>query len=50
MKLQEKIQQTPTLVRKPTHVRLEENMLADFKRRVMVAQVSNPAEDLVTIS
>lgn len=50
LKLQEKIQQTPNLVRKPTYVRLEESMLEDFKRRVMVAQVSEPADDLVTIS
>ncbi len=51
LKLQEKIDNTPHLVRKPTYVRLEEEMLADFKRRVMVAQVQQPAatEDLVTI-
>ena len=50
LKLQEKIQQTPNLVRKPTYVRLEESMLEDFKKRVMVAQVRDPADDLVTIS
>ncbi len=50
LKLQEKIQQTPNLVRKPTYVRLEQSMLEDFKKRVMVAQVREPADDLVTIS
>ncbi len=50
MKLQEKIQHTPNLVRKPTYVRLEESMLEDFKRRVMVAQVSDPADSLVSLS
>ncbi len=49
LKLQEKIQNTPNLVRKPTYVRLEESMLEEFKRRVMVAQVTDPAEDLVSI-
>ena len=50
LKLQEKIDNTPHLVRKPTYVRLEETMLEDFKRRVMVAQVQQPAasEELVT--
>jgi NADH-quinone oxidoreductase subunit B len=50
LKLQEKIDQTPNLVRKPTHVRLHESMLEDFKKRVMVAQVQHPAEDLVTLA
>lgn len=50
LKLQEKIQQTPNLVRKPTYVRLNEDMLDDFKKRVMVAQVSQPAEELVNLS
>ncbi len=49
LKLKEKIDQTPNLVRKPTYVRLEESMLAEFKLRVMVAQVPQPAEDLVTL-
>jgi NADH-quinone oxidoreductase subunit B len=48
LKLQEKIDQTPNLVRKPTYVRLQENMLEDFKKRIMVAQVANPADDRVT--
>jgi len=50
LKLQEKIQHTPNLVRKPTYVRLHESMLEDFKRRVMVAQTPHPAEELVTLS
>jgi NADH-quinone oxidoreductase subunit B len=50
LKLQEKIQQTPNLVRKPTYVQLHDNMLEDFKKRVMVAQVTQPAEELVTLS
>lgn len=50
LKLQQKIDQTPNLVRKPTHVRLHEDMLEDFKRRIMVAQVPQPAHELVTLS
>jgi NADH-quinone oxidoreductase subunit B len=50
LKLQEKIQHTPNLVRKPTYVRLHESMLEDFKKRVMVAQTPHPAEELVTLS
>ena len=42
LKLQDKIDATPTLIRRPTEVRLHEQMLAEFKRRVMVAQVQNP--------
>lgn len=43
MRLQDKIDQTRILRRKPTHVRLDESMLDDFKRRVMVAQSPNPS-------
>jgi NADH-quinone oxidoreductase subunit B len=50
LKLQEKIDQTHTLVRKPTHVRLDEAMLEDFKKQVMIAQTANPADELVTLS
>lgn len=50
LKLQEKIDQTPNLVRRPTYVRLQEDMLEDFKKRIMVAQVAKPVEDLVTLS
>ena len=50
LKLQDKIDNTPHLVRKPTYVRLEEAMLEDFKKRVMVAQTLQPAaEELVTL-
>jgi NADH-quinone oxidoreductase subunit B len=41
LKLQDKID-TMTLARKPTEVRLEENMAEDFKRRVMIAQTLQP--------
>jgi NADH-quinone oxidoreductase subunit B len=50
LKLQEKIGQTPNLVRQPTYVRLHEHMLEDFKKRIMVAQTADPAEDLVTLT
>jgi NADH-quinone oxidoreductase subunit B len=50
LKLQEKIDNTPHLVRRPTHVRLHEEMLEQFKQRVMVSQVKEPAPDeLVTL-
>ena len=50
LKLQEKIDNTPHLVRKPTHVKLAEAMLEEFKKRVMVSQTSEPAaEELVTL-
>jgi NADH-quinone oxidoreductase subunit B len=50
LKLQEKIDNTPHLVRKPTYVRLHEQMLEDFKKSVMVAQISQPAgEELVSL-
>lgn len=39
MKLQDKIDQMRTLTRKPTHVRLHEDMLADFERRVNLVQL-----------
>jgi NADH-quinone oxidoreductase subunit B len=50
LKLQEKIQATPNLVRKPTYVQLNRDMLEDFKKRIMVAQVAQPAEELVRLS
>jgi NADH-quinone oxidoreductase subunit B len=43
MKLQDKIDQMTTLVKRPTSVRLDESMLEDFKKQVMIAQVQNPA-------
>ncbi len=41
LKLQDKID-TMTLAKRPTEVRLEERMMADFKRQVMVAQTMQP--------
>ena len=43
LKLQDKIDATPNLIKRPTEVRLDEAMLEDFKSRVMIAQVPNPA-------
>lgn len=43
MKLQDKIDRTTTLVRRPTEVRLDEAMLEEFKKKVMVAQTPHPA-------
>jgi NADH-quinone oxidoreductase subunit B len=45
MKLQDKIDQMNILVKRPTEVRLDEGMLENFKRQVMIAQVANPAPD-----
>jgi NADH-quinone oxidoreductase subunit B len=42
LKLQDKIDQM-SLVRRPTEVRLDESMLEEFKKRVMIAQTQNPA-------
>jgi len=42
MKLQDKINEMSTLVRRPTEVRLDASMLEDFKKRVMIAQVPHP--------
>jgi NADH-quinone oxidoreductase subunit B len=41
LKLQDKID-TMTLAKRPTEVRLEENMMESFKRQVMVAQTMEP--------
>ncbi len=43
MKLQDKIDQMTWDGKRPTDVRLELSMLEDFKRRVMISQVKNPA-------
>ena len=43
MKLQDKIDAMSSLVKRPTEVRLEESMLAEFQRQVRIAQISNPA-------
>ncbi len=42
LKLQDKIDRM-SLLERPTEVRLEESMLADFQRQVMVAQTRTPA-------
>jgi len=42
LKLQDKIDQMTTLVKKPTAVRLDESMLDEFKRQVRIAQTQNP--------
>ena len=42
MKLQDKIDSMSALVKRPTEVRLEESMLAEFQRQVRIAQISNP--------
>jgi NADH-quinone oxidoreductase subunit B len=42
LKLQDKIDQM-SLVQRPTEVRLEESMLEEFKRQVMIAQTQHPA-------
>jgi len=43
LKLQDKIDQMTTLARRPTEVRLDESMLEDFKKQVMIAQIKTPA-------
>ena len=43
MKLQDKIDQMTTLVKRPTEVRLDESMLENFKQQIRIAQVQNPA-------
>jgi NADH-quinone oxidoreductase subunit B len=43
LKLQDKIDQMSTLTRRPTEVRLNEEMLGNFKRQVMVSQIQIPA-------
>jgi len=45
LKLQDKIDQMSTLVKRPTEVRLTEEMLEDFKQQIMISQVQNPAPD-----
>ena len=43
LKLQDKIDHMTTLAKRPTEVRLDESMLEDFKKQVMIAQVQHPA-------
>ncbi len=42
LKLQDKIDATPNLIKRPTEVRLDESMLEEFKRQIMIGQVQNP--------
>jgi NADH-quinone oxidoreductase subunit B len=41
LKLQDKISGMTTLTRRPTEVRLDESMLEDFKKQVMIAQMKS---------
>jgi NADH-quinone oxidoreductase subunit B len=43
MKLQDKIDRMTTLVKRPTEVRLEESMLADFQQQVRITHTGIPA-------
>jgi NADH-quinone oxidoreductase subunit B len=43
LKLQDKVDRMTTLAKRPTEVRLDESMLENFKRQVMIAQTQNPA-------
>src|SRR5437763_219049 len=49
LKLQDKIDQMTTLIKRPTEVRLHEAMLADFKKQVMISQIQSPADPLVQL-
>ena len=43
LKLQDKIDQMTTLVKRPTEVRLDESMLQEFQQQVRIAQAPHPA-------
>lgn len=43
LKLQDKIDRMKNLEKRPTEVRLDESMLEDFKSRIRIAQIKNPA-------
>src|SRR5947199_6425849 len=47
LKLQDKIDQMSTVAKRPTEVRLDESMLEDFKRQVMISQTQNPASEKI---
>jgi NADH-quinone oxidoreductase subunit B len=38
LKLQDKIDNTPNLIKRPTEVRLDETMLEDFKKQIMIGR------------
>jgi NADH-quinone oxidoreductase subunit B len=42
LKLQEKIDAMNTLVRRPTEVRLTEDMVEQFRQQIMIAQIAQP--------
>ena len=42
LKLQDKIDQMTTLVKRPTEVRLDESMLEEFKQQIRIAQITEP--------
>jgi NADH-quinone oxidoreductase subunit B len=42
LKLQEKIDQMTTLTRRPTEVRLTEDMVEQFRQQVMISQIATP--------
>ncbi|HWR52892.1 MAG TPA: NADH-quinone oxidoreductase subunit B family protein [Bryobacteraceae bacterium] len=42
LKLQDKIDQTTTFEKRPTEVRLDETMLADFQKQIRIAQINQP--------
>ncbi len=42
LKLQDKIDATPNLVKRPTEVRLDETMLEDFKKQIRIGQMQQP--------
>jgi NADH-quinone oxidoreductase subunit B len=46
MKLQDKIDQMTTLIKRPTEVRLDGSMLEDFKKQVMISQTRDGAGDI----
>jgi NADH-quinone oxidoreductase subunit B len=46
MKLQDKIDQMTTLIKRPTEVRLDGSMLEDFKKQVMISQTRDGARDI----
>src|SRR5437588_3063489 len=50
LKLQDKIDQMSSLVKRPTEVRLDESMLDDFKRQVMIAQTQSPAPEVADLA
>ena len=42
LKLQDKIDQMPILAKRPTEVRLDETMVENFRKQIMIAQTPQP--------